>query len=661
MKLLKLLELRLKNWKQFKDYTFTPNGNNAAIYGQNGAGKTVGHYDAILWLLLGIDSQNRSDYKIKTEDENGDPAHHLDHSVEAVLLVGDSELTLKKVYKEKWTAKRSSINAEFDGHETLHYVDTVPVGKREYDAVISGICDRETFKLLTNPHHFMSELKKDARRKMVFDTFGDMTDDEIIASTDDLARLPELLDGKTIEQRKKVIKESQANINKRKIEIPAEITGAESVLPDVTGLVENDLRGQLVMLRGKQKNKNRELARLEAGGEGADKTTKLRTLEAEVLELKNDQKERESDGQDLDIKAHSEALSAATTKVTEFSTVNTETNASVKTLNKEIARLEEEAETLRGEFDQAEDEAFAMKEEPVCPACGQDIPKEDLKAIANKALEEFNKKKAEKLEGIRDRGKELVVEINKNQATIKGYEETLKENKKAWDTAIAKVEAIEKAKAEPAPKVDVPVDPEIEKLNLGIEDLKNEIATIEQDGRSALAVKEQEVKSIDSTIEKHKKDFDKFDQRLKGEVRIEELKTEEKALAGQFEEFQADLFLIEQFVKTKVELLTDKINSEFELARFKLFEVQVNGAINPICEVTYLWSPPSAGQTVQIGMDIIRAFSKKLGIVPMIFVDNAESVTRIIDMPGQVIQLIHSLEDKKLRVVQELEKIKEAV
>jgi predicted ATP-dependent endonuclease of OLD family len=102
---MKLLTHRLTNFKGIKDFTLDTQGQNVNIYGENATGKTS-LYDAFLWLLFNKDSQNRADFAIKTLDGNGNEIHGLEHAVETVLDLGGKQLTLRKVYSEKWTKKR---------------------------------------------------------------------------------------------------------------------------------------------------------------------------------------------------------------------------------------------------------------------------------------------------------------------------------------------------------------------------------------------------------------------------------------------------------------------------------------------------------------------------------------------------------------------------
>jgi recombinational DNA repair ATPase RecF len=142
----KLIKLSLKNFKGTRAFVLDARGGNVTVYGDNATGKTT-LFDAFTWLLFDKDSQGRKDFEIKTLDASGQPMHGLEHEVEAVLQVDGKTVTLRKVYKEKWTKKRGSAQAEFTGHTTDYFVDGVPVKKAEYDARIASICDETVFKL----------------------------------------------------------------------------------------------------------------------------------------------------------------------------------------------------------------------------------------------------------------------------------------------------------------------------------------------------------------------------------------------------------------------------------------------------------------------------------------------------------------------------------
>ena len=91
----------------------------------------------------------------------------------------------------------------------------------------------------------------------------------------------------------------------------------------------------------------------------------------------------------------------------------------------------------------------------------------------------------------------------------------------------------------------------------------------------------------------------------------------------------------------------------FRLANFRLFREQANGGIEDRCDVTLFGVPYiniNNGAKINVGIDIINTLSTAYGVKVPLFVDNAESVTNILDANTQIIRLVVSENDKELRV-----------
>ena len=149
------------------------------------------------------------------------------------------------------------------------------------------------------------------------------------------------------------------------------------------------------------------------------------------------------------------------------------------------------------------------------------------------------------------------------------------------------------------------------------------------------------------------------------EQRIIELEAEEKELAKEFEDLEHQLYLTEEFIRSKVTLLEEKINSKFKYARFKLFETQINGGLTETCETLYQGVPYSRGLNnaarINVGLDIISTLAEHFNVACSIFIDNSESVTELIDMDTQIISLVVSGTDDELRVEQNQQLNQEAI
>ena len=64
----------------------------------------------------------------------------------------------------------------------------MPTSVTEYNAKISGICDEQLFKLITNPCYFTAQ-RKDVQRAMLFDLAGNIDEEDIVGGNEDFAAL----------------------------------------------------------------------------------------------------------------------------------------------------------------------------------------------------------------------------------------------------------------------------------------------------------------------------------------------------------------------------------------------------------------------------------------------------------------------------------------
>ena len=660
---MKILNLTLQNFKGIRYFSLDTQGKDVNIYGNNATGKTS-LFDAYTWSLFGKDSLNRADFEIKTLQPNGEPEHGLDHVAELILENEDgSYLSLKKVYKEVWTKKRGSATAEFTGHTTDHFIDGVPVQKKEFDAKIADIANERIFRLLSDPRYFNEVLSKQERREILFDVCGDVTDDEVIVSNPRLSKLSEVVGNRTLEQHRKVIQARKSEINKELERIPVRIDEVQRNLPRIDDIANPDeLPNDIAKLREQFRAKQEELAQAKAGGQVAEKTKELRMIEAQIMDLRN----RHRQELDATLAGKREELSNIQLSLNDIRFSIGSLNRSIQHNEAEINRLNERITKLREAWHIQNDARFEFEQSETCPTCGQALPAEQLESAREKALADFNRKKAEKLESINAEGKQLASlkssyeeELNTHRKTIEKYTKDLAELEQKETALKAEIDNIMQG-AQP-----IESTPEYYQLNARYRDLQDEIRKLEADSSIAVAKIQKEIDTLSEDIRVLEQAQARLEAWKKGLQRIEDLKAEERRLAAEYEELEQQIYLTEEFIRAKVRLLEDKINSKFRMARFKLFDVQVNGAISETCETTFNGVPYSNlnnGARLNIGLDIINTLAEHFDFAPPVWLDNAESVTDIMPTKGQQIRLIVSAADKKLRIeLAEKKEMKEVV
>ena len=131
-----------------------------------------------------------------------------------------------------------------------------------------------------------------------------------------------------------------------------------------------------------------------------------------------------------------------------------------------------------------------------------------------------------------------------------------------------------------------------------------------------------------------------------------ELQNEEENISMKIQELEGEQYALEEFTKTKVELLENAINSKFEIVKFRLFDTQINGGLIECCDTLVNGVPYSDvnnAHKILAGLDIINTLIKFYNTSAPIFIDNRESINEIYPINTQIISLIVTT-DSQLRI-----------
>ena len=245
-----------------------------------------------------------------------------------------------------------------------------------------------------------------------------------------------------------------------------------------------------------------------------------------------------------------------------------------------------------------------------CPTCGQSLPAHQLRA----ATEAFESRKRSRLQ-----------EIERTAATQK------------------------EAKEQEQSRVDQ-LTPEIRQAEEQAAALRHAIVVTgpgvdNSDKKNRLAELRREISAKWETVGKRAA-LDR------ARHRIGELQQDARNAAECLEYVEAMQYLVDEFTRYKTKFVEDSINGQFRAARFRLFREQANGGIEERCDVVYDGVPYMGlnnGAKINVGIDIINTLSHHHGVAVPLFVDNAESVTNLEYAATQVIRLVVSESDKKLR------------
>ncbi|MFS0776224.1 hypothetical protein ABC255_09475 [Neobacillus sp. 3P2-tot-E-2] len=660
MNRLTLTRLSLTNFKGVRSFVIEMNGQNVQIFGDNATGKTT-LFDSFIWLLFDKDSQNKKDFAIKTLVD-GKELHGLEHEVEATFDFNGKPLTLRKVYAEKWTKKRGSATAEFSGHTTDYFIDGVPSKKNEYAAKVDSIIKEDIFKLLTSPSYFNEQVKWQDRRKTLLDICGDITTDEVISSNSELHRLQEILNGRSIEDHRKVIAARCTEINKELEKIPVRIDEIQRTLPHLDGIEKQSFEAEILQLNSDIDEKMTLINNIRNGSAISAKQKTIQEIELAMLQIKQEHQANSND-KVYSLKARiQEENSNATILQSKIDSVNQR-----KQMNSyNLKDLNDNRECLLKEWHEVNDRVFTHESDCSCPTCGQSLPEEQVQSAKDKALAEFNKTKSERLESIQKSGKQVA-----------GKLEELKKSNDEFDKEIEKIESQLKDKKEfltslkgqlstaESAIVDIMENPSYTGKLVEKQKIETEIRELREAADQSIQSIQFEVSELKTKRDQLQGELGKFVVADQSQKRIGELKAQERELAAEFEKLEGELYLTEEFIRTKVNLLEERINSKFKYVTFQLFDQQINGGLTETCQTLYNGVPYDKGLNnaarINSGLDIINTLSEHYGFSAPIFVDNAEAVTKLIDTKAQVVSLVVSEMDKALRVEQIENVIGEAV
>ena len=622
---MKLTKLELLNFKGLKAFTINFNGD-VIIRGDNATGKTT-VFDSVCWLLFGKDSLDRADFEIKTLDR-GEPVHKVNHEVTGTFTLDEGgTVELKRVYREKYSSPRGG-EVTMTGHTTDYFVDGVPKKEKEYKEIVSSLIDESIFKLITNPLYFNETYSWQNRRKLLLEMCGDIDDISVINSRDDLRRLAELLEGRTVDDHRKVVAAKKTAINKELDMIPVRIDEAMRNKPEIVSDKAKLIRDIETLSAGigeveKQK------AIIQNGFSSTEKESKIRDINrqlevqrSKVLSDYHKQKQRLRD-----------EYEASLTKLKMVEVDRDRCTDRRDELNKEIERESKRIATLQSEFDTFNAQQFNKES---CPTCGQALPAD--KQVVLEA--EFNTNKSKKLEewnGLI----ESAVKLKEN------YEEQQEIMVSKIDSLTAKASQYNDAYNVKFKEYEAYSEPNVED-NPVYADLNAQLFLLEIDdepGAEAeeLAKLDEELSSMKSKKAGLETELNKF--KLIDDInhRILELENQQQKLVAEKNALDEASFLMDEFIKAKVNMLEENINSRFKLARFKMFNVMLNGNIEECCETTYKGVPYRSmnnAARINVGLDIINALTSYYKVNAPVFIDNAEAVTEFVPVNSQTIKLI---------------------
>ena len=638
---IKIKRLSLENFKCHKSLVLDFMGGNASIYGDNASGKTS-VYDALTWLLFGKDSSGNGEknIEIKPLDANGEVKDHLaETAVEAVLDVNGEEVSLRRTYKEVWSTKRGSSQATYDGNTSEYYVSGVPCKRNAFQDKVNELVSEDTFRMLTSVSYFANGISWQERRAVLFKVAGVMDDSQILATNEAFSPLVESMGKLSLEDYKKKLLAEKKKFVGAKTEIPARISECQKTIDDIQGLDFTKAKAQVDALQATLNGISEQIISIEHDSAADQKRMEIREAQLDLGKLEAENKAYRDSQLAGSVNVHSLNI--------RLTSLQTQLNNKKRTIENEstyISSLDKQIADSRTRWLGVNSETFTGG---TCFYCGQNLPADKLQ----RAMESFEADKKSRLREI-----EQTANLNKaakaqaEDRFTKGIEEVTQ--LEAEITSLREqIIAAEAAKVEPKDMDQYAEN--AHSINARIRTLSGELADMMMNSSEVLKKLRDEKSEIQAAISQQMAIVNKESLLDYSRQRIESLREDAKNAAECLEAIEKMLYLMDEYSRYKTRFVEDSINGLFRIARFRLFREQANGGIEDRCDVVYDGVPyisVNNGMKINLGIDIINTLSMAYGVRVPLFVDNAESVTKLESSTSQIIRLVVSENDKELRV-----------
>lgn len=668
MKKITLKSIDLDNFKGCRKLHVDFSENETKISGKNASGKTT-IMDAFTWLLFNKDSNGNEKFQVRPLDSAGNRIDNVEIKVSADMVVAGNNVSLSKTQKQNWVKKRGTDVATLQGNVNLYEVDGYPKSESDYKDYVSGIIPEDLFKLLTSPTQFAS-LKWKEQRNILMRFISDVSDLELAENEEKFRDLiPDLEKAPSTDAIAKKYSKALLEWKKKQAEYPVRIDELERSMVDVDvaelELQKNALKEQIDSAT-QALNDNEKL-----NAEYEKRSNSVMELKFQIGDLERkafsgiEQKRRELRGL-IDESERDYNRARSDIHIAEIE---------IQNLTGKIQSLEKEKVNLQEQWRDKKKEAYPVlpEVEPLnadsltCPTCGRLLPEEmkqkkisEYEEASKKRSSEYENKKRifeeqkkQSLSSIVASGNLTVEKINQAKEELVAAQKNLDSGKEAVITAnkqkTAAMEELNKLPNEP----DMSQNQEYEAL---VQQVAAAEEALKQMGRttSYRSQLQEQVRSLENELLLVNQKISSADNSAI-EERIAELQKEQKETGQKVADQEKMIFLLEEFIRYKMQKISERVNEKFDLVSWKLFDLQINGGLKECCECTVNGVPYSnlnTGHRIAAGLDIIRSLSDLYQVSAPIFIDNCEAVSNgnVPEMSAQLIELYVTDDNLKVEV-----------
>jgi chromosome segregation ATPase len=638
---IKLLKIIVENFmcyahEEFNFFDLTK------IFAMNGKGKSS-IATAYNWCMFNCDYELKDNPVVRRE-VGGKPVDDMDTSSTLVLDVDGKEVIMKKVQKRTYSKDRSSYK-----DDNKYFINDVPKTLKDFNAYLE--VDMNVFKMCSNINGFLNQKPADMR-EYLFNLVEDVSDIDVARQQTELAELVPLLGKYTAEELSAMNKATKAKITKDLPVLDGQIKEKErdiqlkqAVDTSDLELQKNSLKEQIADCVAKQTDNDKLMAEYDkASADIINLKFELNDMDRKANE-ENFKQRRWIDDEIVDVKR----------KIDEISRSIKTANDEIEKANAVIGRYTLELQEASGTWTKLHEMQFDENEK-ICQMCGQELPADKVELL----IKNFESKKASALESEAERGNKIKFLVDSEKESVAKLNEEIAAYKSEKDKQEKKLKDLESQLAAIPAEIDVTGTDEYKALEQQIAEkeeamhkandisaVKSELKAQETDLRRQLSDCENQIAKSDTAAD---------------EQRLEELKKTRLDSEQNKANAEKILALLEELDKAKNEMLSEAINSHFELVEWQLFELAKNGNYKSVCipkidGKSILTTVSNKGNRILGRVDICKSIQKISSISCPIFLDDSESLSnenqkRVAGMvDSQLIMLIVN-DSEKLEIVE---------
>lgn len=608
---IKLLKIIVENFmcyahEEFNFFDLTK------IFAMNGKGKSS-IATAYNWCLFNCDYELKDNPVVRRE-VGGKSVDDMDTSVELALDVDGKEVTMKKVQKRTYSKDRSSYK-----DDNKYFINDVPKTLKDFNAYLE--VDMNVFKMCSNINGFLNQKPADMR-EYLFNLVEDVSDIDVARQQTELAELVPLLGKYAAEELLAMNKATKTKITKdlpildgqikekeRDIQIKSDIDTSD------LELLKNSLKEQIAGCIAKQTDNDKLMAEYDkASADIINLKFELNDMSRKANE-ENFKQRRRIDDEIVDVKR----------KIDEISRSIKTANDEIEKANAVIGRYTLELQEARGTWTKLHEMQFDENEK-ICQMCGQELPADKVELL----IKNFESKKASALESEAERGNKIKFLVDSERESVTKLNEEIATHESEKKEQEAKLKDLESRLAALPVEIDVTGTDEYKALEQQIAEkeeamhkandilaIKAELKIQETDLRQQLSCCENQIAKSDTAAD---------------EQRLEELKKTRLDSEQNKANAEKILALLEELDKAKNEMLSEAINSHFELVEWQLFELAKNGNYKSVCipkidGKSILTTVSNKGNRILGRVDICKSIQKISSISCPIFLDDSESLS----------------------------------